>query len=250
VLPCIRDIVEVMLFVKHTDEENPSMTTITGQLSTTTTRANQPAGSLSRWTMAAVLVGGATLQLVEELMEPPFANDGARFDWMAAHTTTHAVSVGVGLVAVPLLIAAVLLLGQRARRMPRLARAGVALCVVGFCGLAAVHGFEAAEIAVLDAGVPAATVANAAGSIQPALAVPLMAMFLGGLTIGLPLLMVALWRSRSVPRGAILVLFVFMLVDFAGPEMAFPSHGFSFIAFVWIAVAIVLDRSAFSTGQQ
>jgi hypothetical protein len=197
-----------------------------------------------------MLIGGATLQLIEELIEPPFADDGARFAWMAAHTTTHAVDVVIGLLAIPLLIGSTLLLGQRAWRMPRLARTGVALCVVGFCGLAAVHGFEGAEVAFLDAGVRAATVTAATASIQPVLAVPLLAMFLGALSIGLPLLMVALWRSRSVPRGAIVVVFVFMLVDFAGPEMAFPSHGFSFIANVWMAVAILLDRRTAIAGQQ
>jgi hypothetical protein len=32
-----------------------------------------------------MLVGGATLQLIEEVIEPPFADDATRFDWMAAH---------------------------------------------------------------------------------------------------------------------------------------------------------------------
>jgi hypothetical protein len=228
------------------------MTTISGQHTTTASPAPSypPAPPLSRWAVAAMLVGGATLQLIEELIEPPFADDGARFDWMAAHTTTHAVDVVIGLLAIPLLIGSILQLGRRAWRMPRLARVGVALSVVGFSALAAVHGFEGAEVAFLDGGVTPATATAATASIQPALAVPLMAMFLGTLTIGLPLLMVALWRSRSVPRGAILLVFVFMLVDFAAPDMAFPSHGFSFIAFVWMAVAIVLDRRNPITGQQ
>jgi DNA-binding NarL/FixJ family response regulator len=45
-----------------------------------------------------MLVGGATLQLIGELIEPPFAAAAARFDWMAAHTTTHAVDVIIGLL--------------------------------------------------------------------------------------------------------------------------------------------------------
>jgi hypothetical protein len=227
------------------------MTTMSGQVTTSAAPAptSPPTRPLSRWTVAAMLVGGATLQLIEEVIEPPFANDAARFDWMAAHTTTHAVDVIIGLLAIPLLIGGTLQLARRAWRMPRLAQVGVAFSVVGFSTLAAVHGFEAAEVAFLDSGVSAATATAATTSLQPALAVPLLAMFLGTLTIGLPLLMVALWRSRSVPRGAILVVFVFMLVDFAGPDMAFPSHGFSFIAFVWMAVAIVLDRRNPITGQ-
>jgi hypothetical protein len=195
-----------------------------------------PVGRISA---AAILAGGATLQLVEELIEPPFATDAERFTWQAQHSTLHAIDVGIGLLAVPLLIASVLLLARLAARMPRLARAGAALGVVGFCGLAAVHGFEYAELAMLDAGVTPATVEAAAASVQPAIAIPMFATFLGAVVAGLPLLLVALWRSRSVPRGAIVILFAFMAVDFVGPEMPVPAHGLSFIAFTWIAFAIL-----------
>jgi hypothetical protein len=113
-----------------------------------------PPHPVSRITAAVVLIAGATLQLVEELIEPPFATDSERFVWLAQHTTLHAVDVGIGLAAIPLLIAAVLLLARLAGRMPRLARTGAAVCVAGFCGLAAVH----AELAMLDGGVSPATV--------------------------------------------------------------------------------------------
>jgi hypothetical protein len=103
-----------------------------------------PSPPVSRWVAAAVLVGGATLQLVEEMIEPPFADDAQRFAWLATHTTWHAIDIAIGLAAIPLLIAAVLLLARLAWKMPRLARIGTACCVIGFCGLAAVHGFEAA----------------------------------------------------------------------------------------------------------
>jgi hypothetical protein len=194
---------------------------------------------VNRITAAAILAGGATLQLVEELIEPPFATDAERFAWLAQHTTLHAIDVGIGLLAVPLLIASVLLLARLAGRMRRLARAGAALCVVGFCGLAAVHGIEYAELAMLDAGVSPAIVEAAMANVQPAIGIPMMATFLGAVSVGLLLLLVALWRSQSVPRGAIVILFAFMAVDFAGPETPFPAHGLSFIAFTWIAFAIL-----------
>ena len=197
---------------------------------------------VGRWLFAAVLVAGATLQQVEEAIEPPFATDAERFAWIADHTTHHAVNIAIGLAAVPLLIASVLLLGRLAWRMPRLARVGMSFCVVGFCGLAAVHGFEAAELAFLDAGLSAETVTGAVAHVQPAVAIPLLAMFLGAVTVGLPMLLVALWRSRAVPRGAILVTFAFMLLDFAGPEMPFPAHALSFVAFTWMAGAIAFGR--------
>ncbi|HWJ53435.1 MAG TPA: hypothetical protein VNT24_08705, partial [Propionibacteriaceae bacterium] len=71
------------------------------------TRSDLP-GSSPESLGASMLIGGATLQLIE----PPFADDGARFDWMAAHTTTHAVDVVIGLLAIPLLMRSTLLLGN------------------------------------------------------------------------------------------------------------------------------------------
>ena len=92
---------------------------------------------------------------------------------------------------------------------------------------------------MLDGGVSPATVEGAVGAVQPAIAIPFMPSFLVTLSVGLPLFLVALWRSRGVPRGAIVTCFAFMALDFAGPEMPFPSHGFSFIAFTWMAIAIL-----------
>jgi hypothetical protein len=33
--------------------------------------------------------------------------------------------------------------------------------------------------------------------------------------------------------------FAFMALDFVAPDMPFPSHGLSFIAFTWMAISIV-----------
>lgn len=219
------------------------MTAIVATRTHAESQATPPAGRAARWATAAVLVAGATLQLVEELIEPPFTVDADRFSWLATHTTLHAIDVIIGLWAIPFMIAGTLLLARRARRMPRLAWTGAALGMIGFSALAAIHGFEAAEVALFDAGVSPATMTAATDHLQPALGVPLLAMFLGTLSIGLPLLMVALWRSRAVPRGAIALVFAFMLVDFFGPDMPFPSHGLSFIAFTWMATAIALGRA-------
>jgi hypothetical protein len=101
---------------------------------------------------------------------------------------------------------------------------------------------------MMDAGVAPATVEAAMANVQPAIGVPFLASFIGALTVGLPLLLIALWRSRGVPRGAIVTAFAFMALDFAGPEMPFPSHGLSFIAFTWMATAILRPLWA-SSGQ-
>ena len=45
---------------------------------------------------AATLIGGATLQLVEEAIEPPFPTDAAEFDWIASHSTWHAIDIAIG----------------------------------------------------------------------------------------------------------------------------------------------------------
>jgi hypothetical protein len=77
-----------------------------------------PSRPVSRWLVAAVLVAGATLQLIEELIEPPIRDDGDRLEWIAGHATLHAVDIAIGLAAVPLLIASVPLLARLAGRRP------------------------------------------------------------------------------------------------------------------------------------
>ena len=225
------------------------MVTVTAAISDAPAAERRMPLPIPRWLATAVLIGGSTLQLVEEVLEPPFATDADRFAWLATHSTWHAVDLAIGLAAVPLLIASVLILARLSWRMPRLARVGASCCVVGFSGLAAAHGFEAAEVALLDAGVSPAVLLKATAHLQPALAVPLLAMFLGALTVGLPMLLLALWGSRSVPRGAILLSFAFMIVDFAGPEMVVPTHAISFVAFTWMAVSLLRHgRSAAADG--
>jgi hypothetical protein len=65
------------------------MTTTTRSTHTNTSLPDiPPSAPVSRWVAAAVLVGGATLQLVEEMIEPPFADD-QRFLQLATHTTLH-----------------------------------------------------------------------------------------------------------------------------------------------------------------
>ena len=67
-------------------------------------------------------------------------------------------------------------------------------------------------------------------------------MFLGGVLFGLLVTMAALWRSRAVPRGAVVLNFVFIVSDIALSQPLL-AHVIALVAAAWIASAIYAARS-------
>jgi di/tricarboxylate transporter len=63
-------------------------------------------------------------------------------------------------------------------------------------------------------------------------------LFLGGAFFGLVITTIALWRSRAVPRGAVALIPVFIVVDLflSQPRKA---HVISFAGAIWIAWAVL-----------
>ena len=80
----------------HSEQETPMAQSVVTAPLVRDHNLPAPLLTVSRITDAVVLIAGATLQLVEELIEPPFATDTERFAWMAQHTTLHAVDVEIG----------------------------------------------------------------------------------------------------------------------------------------------------------
>jgi hypothetical protein len=76
---------------------------------------------------------------------------------------------------------------------------------------------------------------------RSAVGLTLTVAFLGGTLVGVVLLVIALWRSRRMPIGALVLLLVFPLVDLALPAQPGPviSHLVLLASFVWIAAALL-----------
>lgn len=211
-------------------------------LAMTSSLALSPA---TRWTprlrvaTAAAFVLSSGLLLVGDVLAPSGADYVAS---MAARPDSFGLAVAVSLLAVPFLVAtAVAWTALTLGRSPRLAWPGGALMVTGACGLAAVLGAETAQYSLLVAGVDPATVARGLEEASGAPLIVLLIMFVGGTVLGILLLLIALWRARAVPRGAVIVFLAFMIIDFSPltAVVPFPKHLVMLVAMVWMAASIL-----------
>jgi hypothetical protein len=172
-----------------------------------------PAG---RWAAAAVLVTGATLQVVEFALEDPPDDNKARVAEWVAHPDRIAASMTAGLVAVPFLLLgfAVLVVITR-EHSRRLAIAAGVLLVLAMCGLAAIHGAEMTAFSQATGGHPVSAVSVLDSDNVVAPMVALLLMFLGGALLGTLALAAAIWRSPRLPRIAAVGVIAFAVLDFA-----------------------------------
>ena len=174
-------------------------------------RFTRPAGSPGRRRFL-----GARFQLASFAIEP--ANDETleRLRWIADHPDRANLAKLCDVLAMPFLIGTALVYVLLAReRSPRLSYAGGALLGFGLVGLTLVQGFETLQFGLAQDGrLDLATLADAIddATIPPAIAMILL-LLVGGF-VGLLIMAVALWRSGAVPRGAVLLIPAFVLVDF------------------------------------
>jgi hypothetical protein len=190
---------------------------------------------------AVALVAAGVLQTAQEVIEPDAADPAARFAAMAREPRAFEYAQAVGIAALPFLAAATLVLLLLARhRATRLAWFSGCLATAGVVGLAVAHGLELAETAALREGVDVATVQRVddASLASPA-AVPVVVLFLG-LVLGLLLQTVAMWRAAVAPRGALVLVVVFLAADFGLlGSWPVPVHGVLLLAFAWIAWSLL-----------
>jgi hypothetical protein len=162
-----------------------------------------------------------------------------RAAYISAHPALTAIGVTADMLGTALLMVAVpiwLLLGRV--RSPRLAWAGAVLGVFGMVAQAVIHGVDLTDYQVARAGT--LDYASYQKVLDAGTSLPLvvfMVMFLAGAFLGTALAMIALWRSRTVPRPAILLWAAFLAVNLASVPM--PTTVLALAALVWMAVAIV-----------
>ncbi len=222
-------------------------------MSTTTLGSEQVARRISpaaAWTPAARYGAAAALSLgglfwmASELIHP----NGSGVDqmqWTAAHPTLSGLAISLDMLGTALLVFATpiwLLLGRPGS--PRLAWAGAIAGAFGMTAQAMIHGVEVAGyIVATDGRIDRATfdtVFNSADGGIPV--VVFMIMFLGGAFAGTALAMVALWRSRTLPRGSILLLLAFLAANLVPVKL--PTTIIGAAALCWMAAAIVRTPSA------
>ena len=206
--------------------------------------------SARRIVLATVLLVQPALQLAEQASDPQVGATGraagpaAQVVAITAHPNQRLVSVLLGLTALVLFVPLVLGLRRLLRsRSPRLADVGTGLCMTGAAAFAALHGMDLATLAVLQ--VPGGNHVAAFAAIQGSPADgPLTAVFLFGMMVGMLLIAVGLWHTRTAPRPAAALLVAFLVLDFlaafAGSRpLTLLAHGALWLGSGWIAVAML-----------
>jgi hypothetical protein len=203
-----------------------------------------------RWTSAGsvaaagTLVLGAAFQLAAFITEPKHDETIDRLRWIADNPDRADLAKTFDLLAMPFLLGTalvyVLLTRERSRR---LAYAGGILLGCGMVGLTAVQGYEILQFKLAqDSRFDLIALADAVDEVSPPMIVMLL-LFIPGAIFGLVTFTVALWRSCAVPRGAVLLIPAFIVVDiFLSQGLA--GHAISFAAACWIASAVLLAGRA------
>ncbi len=124
----------------------------------------------------------------------------------------------------------------------RVAWAGGIFAACGMLGLAAAHGFEGAAYGLLRSGNAGAATAALAGDDLGLPGITLLVLFLGGASLGLISLAVAVWRSPLLPRIVAPLMLAFAVLDFA-LGYAVVSHVVNLIGFGIAAAAVVSGYS-------
>ena len=199
---------------------------------------------LGRAAAAGTLVLGAALQLASFLTIPSHDETEERLRWIAANPGQADASKLFEILAMPFLLGTVLvyvLLSRR--RSPRLAYAGGILLGCGMVGLSMLQGYETLEFGLAtDGSFDLAALADAVDDISSPPTIAMLLLFLPGVFFGLLTMSVALWRSRAVPRGAVLLIPAFLVTDIL-LQQGVAGHAIALVGAVWIASAVLLTPS-------
>jgi hypothetical protein len=210
-------------------------------------RVPRPAASpATRWSQvgrlaaAATLVLGAGFQLASFLTESPRDETIDQLRWIADNPDRADLVKLFDVLAMPFLLGTALVYVLLAReRSPRLAYAGGILLGTGLVGLTMVQGFETLQYALAQDGrFDLTKLADAIDDVSTPPAIAMLILFIPGAFFGLLTMTVALWRSEAVPRGAVLLIPAFIVVDFL-LSMGRVGHAISFVAACWIASAVL-----------
>lgn len=229
----------------------PSDSPTVSEIASTLIHADTAASPAAEWSRlgriaaAATLVIGAACQLTSFGLTPDFGDTAERLAWIAEDTAQAQASKVFDVLAMPFLVGtAIVYLLLARRRSPGLAWAGGILLVTGMVGLSMVQGAETLLYALADDGrFDLTALGDAMDEISTPSAIAMLLLFLPGAFFGVVLSGAALWRSRAVPRGAVVLMYLFLLVDIA-LSRGFIGHVFSLAAATWIAVTVLRSRPA------
>jgi len=206
-----------------------------------------PGSPAVRWTRvgrlaaAATLVLAASFQLAAFVIEVQHSKTVDRLEWIAANPTRANIAKTFDLLAMPFLFGVVVVYVLLSReRSRRLAYAAGILLACGMVGLTAAQGFETLEFALAEDGrFDLTALSDVVDNISSAPAVAMLLLFIPGAFLGLLTMAVALWRSGAVPRGAVLLIPLFIVTDLF-LQQGVLGHAIALLGALWIASAVLL----------
>jgi hypothetical protein len=189
---------------------------------------------------AATLVLGATFQVLAFALAPNYSKTADRLQWIADNPTRAELSKLFDVLAMPFLVGGVVVYFLLSRaRTPRLAWFGALVLGCGLVGLSMSQGYETLEFRLVTDGlVDLTTLAHTVDTISTAPEIAMGVLFLAGILIGILATIAALWRSRAVPRGAVVLMFVFVVLD-VPLQRPLTAHVIALLAASWIAWSIL-----------
>src|SRR5262245_24432403 len=89
-----------------------------------------------------------------------------------------------------------------------------------------------------DGLIDLTTLAHTVDNLSTAPEIAMGVLFLAAILIGILATIAALWRSRAVPRGAVVLMFVFVVID-VPLQRPLTAHVIALVAASWIAWSIL-----------
>jgi Domain of unknown function (DUF4386) len=171
-------------------------------------------------TLAAIgLIVGPLLFAVSGLLDPAWDDDAATYLAEVRDGKSGYIAAGVlGTIGALLFIPGTLGVARlfRTRRVS-LGQVGATLITIGLIGLTAMLAFNALDVVLAEAdNRGAAAIIYDSADESAALTAYWMSFFLGGVTLGSILLVIALFRRRIVPIWSPILLLVSVLAGFFG----------------------------------
>ncbi|WP_431904237.1 hypothetical protein [Nonomuraea sp. bgisy101] len=187
---------------------------------------------------AAVLLGTGLCWAAAAIIGPAWSQPESPH-WAAAHPTRAGLALTFDILSIPLLIGTMLVWLLLARPgAPRLAWSGAALLTGAAAGQGIVEGVELAGYLIAQSDrIDPLAYSDVLGSGSGLPMVVFEVLFMGGASLGLLLMMIALWRSRAVPRVACALLVVLQAAEFLGPPLPYVLGTGAVLA--WMAASVL-----------
>jgi hypothetical protein len=196
------------------------------------------ATSSFRSTAAICLVANAVLSTVSVVLQPTLGSgSGSRLASIDAARSAGAVSAVAFVVSqLPFILGVLGVAWLLWDRSPRLARVGGTLGVLGGFGHAVFGGISLTEIVMASDRAHRAVLGGLDRTLESSPVMIFALLGTAGTVLGLLLLSVGLFRSRVVPVSVPVLVWAFLVLEFAGSGV---SRYASYVAAVLLVIAFV-----------